>query len=63
MYLILLRKTKIQRFLRCLPASYKDKIEFDNPKTLEDAMRKEKPCFEQYNNINENAKNWKRKKG
>jgi len=33
---------KIQRFLSCLLASYKDRIEFDNPKTLEEAMCKEK---------------------
>ena len=33
-------KPKIQRFLSCLLTSFKDKIEFDNPKTLEEAMRK-----------------------
>jgi hypothetical protein len=35
-------KPKIQRFLSCLPSSYKDRIEFDNPKTLEETMRKAK---------------------
>jgi hypothetical protein len=50
-------KPKIQHFLSCLPASYKDRIEFDNPKTLEEAMRKDKLCFEQYKTRNENAKN------
>ena len=34
-------KPKIQRFLNCLPTSFKDRIEFDNPKTLEEAMRKD----------------------
>jgi hypothetical protein len=43
-------KQKIQRFLSCLPASYKDSIEFDNLKTLEEAMCKAKLCFEQYKN-------------
>jgi hypothetical protein len=41
-------KPKIQCFLSCLPASYKYRIEFDNPKTLEEAMCKDKLCFEQY---------------
>ena len=31
---------KIQRFLSCLPFRFKDKIEYNNPKTLEEAMRK-----------------------
>jgi hypothetical protein len=33
-------KVKIQRFLSCLPQSYKDRIEFDNPKTLSEVFRK-----------------------
>ena len=33
-------KPKIQWFLSCLPTSFKDKIEFDNPKTMEETMRK-----------------------
>ena len=40
-------KPKIQRFLSCLPTCFKDKIEFDNPKTLEEAMRKDDLCYEQ----------------
>ena len=39
-------KTKIQRFLSCFPTSFKDRIEFDNPKTLEEAMRKADFCYE-----------------
>ena len=31
---------KVQWFLRCLPYHIKDRIEYDNPKTLEEAMRK-----------------------
>ena len=37
-------KPKIQRLLRCLLASFKDRIEFDNPRTLEEAMRKDDFC-------------------
>ena len=32
---------KIQHFLSYLPASFKDRIEFENLKTLEEALRKE----------------------
>ena len=37
---------KIQRFLSCLPTSFKDRIEFDHPKTLEEAMIKAYLCYE-----------------
>ena len=33
-------KPKIQRFLSYLLTSFKDIIEFDNPKTLKEAVRK-----------------------
>ena len=39
-------KWKIQWFLNFLPASFKDQIDFDNAKTLEEAMRKEEFCYE-----------------
>ena len=39
-------KVKIQRFLSELPQSYKDRIEFYEPKTLEEAIRKAKYCYE-----------------
>ena len=39
-------KPKVQRFLGCLPYHIKDRIEYDNPKTLEEAMRKANFCFE-----------------
>jgi len=55
-------KPKVQRFLSCLPTSYKDRIEFDDPRTLEEAMRKEKLYYEQYKNRSENTSNWKGKK-
>ena len=40
-------KIKIQRFLSGLPSFYKDRIQFDEPKTLEVAIRKAKHMYEQ----------------
>ena len=40
-------KLKVKRFLSCLPFHIKDIIEQDNPKTLEEAMRKADLCYEQ----------------
>ena len=37
---IIVEKPRIHIFLSCLPLSLKDRIEYDNPKTLEEAMRK-----------------------
>jgi hypothetical protein len=34
------KKVKMQRFLSGLSSFYKDKINFDEPRTLEEAMRK-----------------------
>jgi hypothetical protein len=41
-------KVKIQRFLSCLPQSYKDIIEFDNPKSLSEVFGKARMCYDQY---------------
>ena len=35
-------KLKIQRFLSILPRSYRDRIEFDEPQTLDETIRKAK---------------------
>ena len=40
-------KVKIQRFLSGLPQPYKDRIEFDEPRTLEEAIRKAEYCYDQ----------------
>ena len=40
-------KPNVQRFLSCLPFHIKDRIECDNPKTLEEAMRKVNFGYEQ----------------
>ena len=54
-------KPKVQQFLSCIPYHIKDRIEYDNPKTLEEAMRKANFCFEQ-NRKKEILANWKAKK-
>ena len=43
-------KVKIQRFLSGLPQSYKDRIEFDEPQTLYETIRKSKYCYDQSKN-------------
>ena len=39
-------KVKVQRFLSCLPQAYKDRIEFDNPRSLDEVLRKARLCYE-----------------
>jgi hypothetical protein len=39
-------KVKIERFLSGLPAFYKEKIKYDEPKTLNEAIRKAKYLYE-----------------
>ena len=39
-------KVKVQHFLSGIPQSYKDRIEFYEPKTLEEAIRKANYCYE-----------------
>ena len=40
-------KPKVHRFLSCLPYHIKDRIEYENPKNLEEAMRKDNLYYEQ----------------
>ena len=54
-------KPKIQRFLGFLPKFYKDKLEFDAPKTLYEAMRKAKLTYDQSKSKSENPYNFKRR--
>jgi hypothetical protein len=39
-------KEKVQRFISGLPKDYRKRIEFDEPKTLEDTIRKANYCHE-----------------
>ena len=54
-------KPKVQRFLSCLPYHIEDRIEYDNPKTLEESMRKVNFCYEQ-NHKKESMTSWKAKR-
>ena len=38
-------KIKVYRFISCLHPAYKVKIEFDMPKTMDEAIRKAKLCY------------------
>jgi hypothetical protein len=54
-------KVKMQRFLSGMPQSFWNRIEFDEPKTLEDAIQKARYCYEQLNHKEEPPKEWKKK--
>ena len=54
-------KPMVQWFLSCLSYHIKDIIEYDNPKTLEEAMRKVNFCYE-HNRKKESMTNQKDKK-
>ena len=54
-------KKKNQCFLSFLPHIYKERIEYDNPKTLEETIRKENLCYDQNKNRN-NVTSWKSKR-
>ena len=55
-------KVKIQHFLSGLPQSYRDRIEFYESRTLEEAIRKAKYCYEQSKCKPYYHKAWKEKK-
>jgi hypothetical protein len=42
-------KVKVQRFLSGLPSFYKEKIQYDEPRTLTETIRKDKYMYEQGN--------------
>ena len=55
-------KVKIQCFLSGIPQAYKDKIEFYEPRTLEEAIRKYKYCYEKSKSKLDVHKAWKDKR-
>ena len=57
-----MKSLKYKVFLSCLPLSFKDIIEFDNPKILEEAMRKANFCYAQSKNKRKGIPNWKNKR-
>jgi hypothetical protein len=56
-------KAKAQRFISGLPKEYRNLIEFDEPRTLEDTIRKATYCHEQYRHRAESHGDWKQKSG
>lgn len=52
-------KAKIQRFISGLPVAFKDKIEFHEPRSLEESIRKLKHCYEQSKRRSETRQDWK----
>jgi hypothetical protein len=56
-------KEKVQRFISGLPKDYQNMIEFDEPRTLEDIIRKARYCYEQFGLRIEPRKGWKKKNG
>ena len=55
-------KVKIQRFLSGFPQSYKDRIEFYEPRTLKEEIRKAKYWYAQIKNKPDYQKTWKDKR-
>ena len=55
-------KIKIHRFLSGLPSFYKDRIQYDEPKSLEEAIRKAKHMYEQSKGRTYFRRSWKDKK-
>jgi hypothetical protein len=56
------QKVKIQRFLSGLPSFHSEKIQYDNPTTLEDAIRRENNFYEQSRGRPDFQKAWDEKK-
>ena len=55
-------KIKIQIFLSGLPFFYKDRIQYDEPKSLEEAIRKAKHMYEKSKGKTKFHRSWKDKK-
>eukprot|EP00253_Pinus_taeda_P011685 PITA_11685 len=57
-------KGKVQRFVSSLPLTMRERIEFDNPKTMDEAIRKARLCYQQNKSKRENSgKRWTDKRG
>jgi len=56
-------KAKVHRFMSSLPTFMKEKLEYDNPKTMDEAVRKARIYYQQMKQKGEVNKNWPNKKG
>ena len=54
-------KEKVYRFISCLHPAYKDKIEFDMPKTMDEAIRNAKLCYLLFKQRSELSRTWQNK--
>ena len=52
-------KTKFKIFTSGLPLTFKDRIEYDEPRSLEEVIGKLKHCYEQSKCKNESKQGWK----
>ena len=55
----LISRRKRARFISGLPVAFKDMIEFDEPRSLEEAIWKLKHCYEQPMSGYETNQDWK----
>eukprot|EP00253_Pinus_taeda_P010525 PITA_10525 len=57
-------KAKVQRFVSSLPLYMRERIEFDNPKTMDKAIRKARICYQQNKQKGEaSGRRWNEKRG
>eukprot|EP00253_Pinus_taeda_P008664 PITA_08664 len=57
-------KAKVQRFVSSLPPYMRERIEFDNPKSMDEAIHKARICYQQSKQKGEIAsKKWNERKG
>ena len=54
-------KVRIKHFMSGLPHSYKDQIEFYEPRTMEEVIRKAKYRYEKSRRKHDYQKTWKKK--
>jgi hypothetical protein len=55
-------KVKIQRYLSGLPPFISDSIQYDDPKTLEEGIRRDKCLYEQHKGKSSYKRSWEDKK-
>ena len=55
-------KASVYSFMSCLPPTYKENIEFDMTKTMDEATRKAKLCYHLFKQRSEPSRNWQHKK-
>ena len=56
-------KRKKQRFLSSLPAQMKERVEFVNPKTMDEVIRKTQMCYQHSKVKRDAGRSWPQNKG